>query len=133
MLNVVRNQKYVTFEQTTIAAEHSRKAAIHCSALHWKQLATAPLSDLINKTPGFSIGECALCGKFNQYDCSNCPLFVALGGVKCHTPEQLYDQASNIIEALRCNEYFTKTSRDIVVKRFRRTAEKLMKIIEGLK
>jgi hypothetical protein len=132
MLKIVKNQKYVTPEQAVQAAERShRKAAICCSALHWKQLATAPLGDLVTEELGFSAAECALCGRFSE-NCSNCPLFAALGNTECYRSRQLYRQASNTITTLQNNEHPTKALRDTAVKHFRRTAEKLMKIIEGL-
>lgn len=110
----------------------SRKAAIRSSIRHWNELATAPVGDLISENdPGFTVRECALCVRCNV-DCTQCPLFVALGNFKCYCAGELYNRAVILIKGLRGDELNrTKLGRDRDIKRFRRVAEKMIRVLES--
>ena len=130
MLKVIKNQKYQTGKEVESAAGTGRREAVHSSIRHWRELATAPVKDLLSQSdPGFAARECALCERYDA-GCTTCPLFVKLGGVKCHKEGGLYHKALNIIRNIRNGSLgCTKASRDRYIKQFRRAAEKLLNIL----
>jgi len=132
MLKVVKNQEYQTREEIRAAAIESESAAIRSSVRHWRELATAPVKDLIsNGNPGFTVAECALCERYRGI-CTRCPLYVKLGDEKCYVSGGLYHKAFRIIENIQIGDLdYTKAYHDKQIKRFRRIAEKLMKVLES--
>ena len=130
MLKVFKNQKYQTDEEVNSAARISRREAIYSSIRHWRELATAPVKDLLSGDgPGFTIKECALCRRYDA-NCTRCPLFVKLGDVKCYEIDGLYHKAFHAIRDIRTGSIgCIKADRDVYIKRFRRAAEKLLNIL----
>ena len=130
MLKVIKNQKYQTGKEVNSAARIGRREAIHSSIRHWRELATAPVKDLLSRDdPGFTVGECALCRRYDA-NCTRCPLFVKLGDVKCYEIDGLYHKAFHAIRDIRTGFIgCTKAGRDVCIKRFRRAAEKLLNIL----
>ena len=135
MLKVIKNQKYQTCGEVKKAAALGRRYAILSSIRHWNELATAPVKDLtaVRRLLGLSVSECALCERYDS-QCYNCPLYGALGLVKCYESGQLYAKAFTIFSRLigSGGNYSTKAEKDAAVKRFRRIAEKMVKVLEGL-
>ena len=133
MLRVIKNQKYQTDARVRTAANKSPKDAIRSSVRHWRELATAPVKDLLSKNyPGLTINECALCGRYDT-DCTKCLLFKKLGNKKCYDDGELYNQAHIIIrdDLKNGNRNLTKSTRDRYIKRFRRIAEKMMNVLKS--
>jgi len=130
MLRVIKNQKYQTRREVIRAANAGSDAAIRGSIRHWKELATAPVCDLISyDSPGLGTRECALCERYD-FVCCKCPLYVKFSSVKCYELGQLYTVASAAITRIR-EPRCSKATRDKMVKRFRRAAEKLIKVLES--
>lgn len=128
MLKVVKNQTYQTRKEVCLAAGRGPKAAIRSSVRHWKELATAPVDDLLGKKLSLSSGDCALCEKYSG--CYECPLYQRLANVKCYVRGELYHDALIAYQQIR--DASNKIDKDTAVKRFRRVAEKLMNLLESL-
>ena len=130
MLKVIKNQKYQTEKEVTNAATMGKLTAIQSSIRHWRELATAPVGDLVSGgDPGLCVHECALCGRYGDVsDCTLCPLFQAIGD-KCYYEGELYQVAATELRIIK--RATSKRQKDAAVKRFRRAAEKLMKVLES--
>ena len=130
MLKVIKNQEYQTVKEVELAAKRGCKTSKKSSARHWRELATAPVSDLIKETPGISVGECALCARYNVDTCKKCPLYKALGKVECYHSGAIYNKAKEAIDSARYSP--SKRQRDLYIKRFRRAAEELLNILVSI-
>lgn len=130
MLKVIKNQKYQTVKQVERAAKRGKKAAIHSSIRHWRELTTAPLRDLTDKVIHFSINECSLCELVNNC-CNKCLLHKELGQ-ECYATGELYTIAHDLMEDIRSSCTLGKACRDKLVKRYRRAAEKMLRFLESL-
>jgi len=129
MLRVIKNQKYQTEKEVERAAKGRRKVAIRSSVRHWRELATAPVKDLLSDGyPRLTLNECALCVRYD-INRTKCLLFKKLGNKKCYQKGELYNKARAILNNLKYGESVDKSTRDANIKHFRRIAEKLMNVL----
>lgn len=121
---------YQTRVEVNRAAKQSEKTAIKSGIRHWKEISTAPLKELLeNELLFLTANNCALCGRYwNRGSCRGCPLNRT--GENCFDFDTTYNQADEeyryIVDAP------TKSLRDATVKRFRRRAKKMVKVLESL-
>jgi len=122
----------------------TEKEAIQKSIEHWKELAKAKPKELIEAEDNFyssylcpSSGNCALCCKYDtgnnicgpySEDDSDCPL--SLSGYNCKKADSIYVKA---LDSFMCiPDYTNQSDKDAMVKRFRRRAKKMIKVLESL-
>lgn len=119
---------YQTRSEVNKAAKQSEKAAIKSSIRHWKEISTAPLKDVLDEEAlKGSHYNCALCIRYND-TCPKCPLLN--GGEWCGSSISTYGQAENERRKIGCAN--SKPERDAAIKRFRRRAKKMVKVLESL-
>lgn len=128
MLKVIKNQEYQTFEEVESAAKLGQREAILSSIRHWRELATAPVGDLVDlRWPDLAISSCALCMRDDD-SCKQCALYLCTG-YKCYCNNSPYNAAKN--PYLMAKGAVGKAFKDAAIKRFRRAAEKMVKVLES--
>ena len=128
---------YQTRKEVIKAANTSDKAAILSSIRHWKELSTAPPRDLVNHEPYLTSKECALCERFyliiysdwNILSCRDCPLD-KIGEGCLNNSDSIYKNAED--EFYCVDDASSKPELYAAVKRFRRRAKKMVKVLESL-
>ena len=130
MLRVIKNQKYQTYDEVEKAAAMGRRYAILSSIRHWNELATAPAGDLLgfNRSPDLGVSSCALCMRDND-NCRYCALYRKTRR-RCYDDNSPYEAAR--VPYIDARHAGSKAEKDMLIKRFRRAAEKMIKILEGL-
>lgn len=134
MRKVIKNQKYQTREEVCTAACHSTEAAVKSSIRHWNELATAPIADFCYVI-GTSVAECALCERayrssvdVRSAECTVCVLYKKLGH-RCFKPGDVYSIANAALQIVAKAAYNRR--KYAAVKRFRRAADKMIKLLES--
>ena len=127
---------YQTRAEVVSAAAESEEAAIKSSVRHWKEIVGAPIRDMraglgINGHP-LDASHCALCCRYSG-QCECCP-FSEFGDTccECGSSYELVCDVYNNISNLPNHNMTAKRKRDAAIKRFRRRAKKMLRILEGL-